>query len=89
MHASPDAPSVDITLTDGTTIFDDVSFKGAGDYIETAAGTIVLQVRDETGTVTVLTVENVTLESGRVYTVYAVGLLASEPSLDALITVDN
>jgi len=33
VHASPDAPTVDITLTDGTTLFDDVSFKEIGSYI--------------------------------------------------------
>jgi len=89
VHASPDAPTVDITLTDGTTLFDNVSFKEVGSYIEAPAGTLDLEVRDETGTVVVLTLENVTLEPGTVYTVYAIGLLEGEPALDALITVDN
>lgn len=89
VHASPDAPTVDITLTDGTALFDNVSFKEVGDYIETPAGTLDLQVRDETGTAIVLMLEDVTLEDGMVYTVYAVGLLGGEPALDALITVDN
>ncbi len=89
VHASPDAPTVDITLTDGTTLFDNVSFKEVGSYIEAPAGTLDLEVRDETGTAVVLTLEDVILESGTVYTVYAVGLLAGEPALDALITVDN
>jgi hypothetical protein len=89
VHASPDAPTVDITLTDGTTLFDSVAFKEVGDYIEAPAGTLDLQVRDETGTAIVLTLEIVTLEDGMVYTVYAIGLLNGEPALDALITVDN
>ena len=89
VHASPDAPTVDITLTDGTTLFDDVAFMELGDYIEAAAGTLDLEVRDETGTAVVLTLEGVTLEAGTVYTVYAIGLLTGEPALDALITVDN
>ena len=77
------------TLTDGTTLFDNVAFKEIGDYIEAPAGTLDLQVRDETGTAIVLTLEDVTLEDGMVYTVYAIGLLNGEPGLDALITVDN
>jgi hypothetical protein len=89
VHASPDAPTVDITLTDGTTLFDNVAFKEVGDYIEAPAGTLDLQVRDETGTAIVLTLEDVTLEAGTVYTVYAIGLLNGTPALDALITVDN
>jgi len=89
VHASPDAPTVDITLTDGTTLFDNVAFKEVGDYIEAPADTLDLQVRDETGSAIVLTLEDVTLEDGTVYTVYAIGLLAGTPALDALITVDN
>ena len=89
VHASPDAPTVDITLTDGTTLFNDIEFKEVGSYIEAAAGTLDLEVRDATGTVVVLTLEDVTLEAGGVYTVYAVGLLAGEPALGALITIDN
>jgi hypothetical protein len=89
VHASPNAPTVDITLTDGTTLFDDIAFKEIGDYIEAPAGTVDLQVRDETGTVIVLTLEDATLEAGTVYTVYAVGLLNGTPALGALITVDN
>lgn len=89
VHASPDAPTVDVTLTDGTTLFDNVSFKEVGDYIEASAGTLDLEVRDEAGAVVVLTLENVTLEAGTVYTVYAVGLAAGDPALSALITVDN
>ena len=89
VHASPDAPTVDITLSDGTTLFNDVGFMEVGDYIEAAAGTLDLEVRDETGTAVVLTLQDVTLEAGTVYTVYAIGLLTGEPALDALITVDN
>lgn len=89
VHASPNAPTVDITLTDGTTLFDNVSFTEVANYIEAGAGTLDLQVRDETGTAVVLTLENVTVEAGTVYTVYAIGLLNGTPALNALITVDN
>ncbi len=89
VHASPDAPTVDITLVDGTTLFDNVAFKGVGDYIEVDAQTVDLEVRDETGENVVLTLPGVTLEDGTVYTIYAIGLLAGDPDLDALITVDN
>jgi len=89
VHAGPDAPTVDVTLTDGTTLFDDVSFKEASAYISVAAGTYDLQVRDESGAVVVLTLADVTLAAGRVYTVFAVGLLAGDPALTALLTLDN
>lgn len=89
VHASPDAPTVDITLTDGTTLFDDVAFKETGDYLAVPAGTYDLQVRDATGTTVVLTLADVALAEGGVYTVFAVGQLNGSPALDALVTEDN
>ncbi|MGQ9649514.1 MAG: DUF4397 domain-containing protein [Phycisphaerae bacterium] len=89
IHASPDAPTVDITLPDGTALFDDVSFKENAGYLEVGAGTVTLQVRDESGASIILSVGPITLESGKVYTIYAVGFASGSPSLDALLTVDN
>lgn len=89
VHTSPDAPTVDITLADGATLFDDVSFKEASDYLEVAAGTYDLQVRDESGTNVVLALDDVGLAAGRIYTVFAVGFLNGNPSLGALLVEDN
>lgn len=88
VHASPDAPTVDITLPDGTTLFDNVSFREDGGYIEVPAGSYNLEVRDETGQTTVLTVADVMLASRGVYTVFAIGLLNGQPGLSALIVQD-
>jgi hypothetical protein len=89
VHASPNAPTVDITLTDGTTLFNNVPFKGNAGYITVAAGSYDLQVRDETGTVVVLELPGVNLAAGGVYTVFAVGLLNGTPALDALLVRDR
>lgn len=89
VHASPDAPTVDITLPDGTTLFDDVAFKQNAGYISVPAGTYSLEVRDETGTVVVLTVGPVTLAEGKVYSIFAVGLAGGDPALSALLAVDR
>lgn len=89
VHASPDAPTVDITLADGTTLFDDIAFRGVGDYLQVPGGTYDLQVRDETGAVVVLELPGVEIPTGAVVTVYAIGFAAGEPSLDVLISVDN
>ena len=51
VHASPDAPAVDITLPDGTAIFSNIAFKEVGDYTPVDAGTYDLEVRP-TGTST-------------------------------------
>jgi Domain of unknown function (DUF4397) len=89
VHAGPDAPTVDITLTDGTTLFDNVSFKQSSGYLEVAAGSYDLQVRDETGAAVVLTLNDTALGAGNIYTVFAVGLLNGTPALNALVTLDN
>lgn len=89
VHASPNAPIVDITLADGTILFDNVSFKQSSGYLEVAAGTYDLQVRDETGAVVVLTLNGTALGAGNIYTVFAVGLLNGTPALNALVTQDN
>lgn len=89
VHTSPDAPTVDITLPDGTTLFNDISFKENGGYIEVPAGSYALQVRDQTGSTVVLPVGPITLAAGKIYSVFAVGLAGGTPALDALLTVDN
>lgn len=88
VHAGSDAPAVDITLADGTTLFDDVSFKQASNYLEVPGGSYDLQVRDQTGAVVVLSLDDVALAAGKVHTVFAVGLLG-DSTLNALLTTDN
>ncbi len=88
VHASPDAPAVDVAVTGGPVLFGNVSFKGVGDYLPVDAGTYNLEVR-LTGTDTVaLSLPGTRLQEGTVYTVYAMGLAAGEPALSAAISVD-
>ncbi len=88
VHASPDAPAVDIAVTGGPVLFGGVAFKGVGDYLPVDAGTYDLEARIS-GTETVaLSLPGITLEEGTVYTVYAMGFAAGEPTLTAVISVD-
>lgn len=76
IHLSPNAPSVNITLTDGTIVFGDVAFKGSVNFTPLDAGTYNLQVRDAaTNQTVVLELPNITLQAGKIYTVFAKGLL--------------
>lgn len=88
-HLSPNAPAVDITLPDGTKLFSDVSYKQYTDYISVAPGNYTLQARPTGSNQVVLTVPNVKLLPGTIYTVYAVGLVGETPPLDAIISVDG
>jgi hypothetical protein len=89
VHASPDAPAVDIAVADGgPVLFSNISFKEIGDYLPVDAGTYDLEVR-VAGTETVaLEVPGLTLNDGTVYTVFAMGLAGGEPALTAVPSVD-
>jgi len=89
VHASPDAPAVDIAVKGGPVLFSNVAFKGVGDYTPVDAGTYDLEVR-LAGTQTVaLAVPGLTLNDGTVYTVFAMGLAGGAPALMAVPSVDN
>jgi hypothetical protein len=88
VHASPDAPAVDIAVKGGPILFGNVAFKGVGDYLPVDAGTYDLEVR-LAGTDTVaLSVPGLALQAGTVYTVFAMGLAGGEPALMAVPSVD-
>lgn len=89
VHASPDAPAVDIAVANGGPIlFANIPFKGTGDYLPVDAGTYDLEAR-LAGTDTVaLSVPGVGLEEGKVYTIFAMGLAGGEPALTAVPSVD-
>lgn len=89
VHASPDAPAVDIAVADGgPVIFENVAFKGSAGYTPVDAGTYDLEAR-LAGTDTVaLSVPGVSLEAGKAYTVFAMGLVDGEPALQAVLAED-
>jgi LPXTG-motif cell wall-anchored protein len=89
VHASPDAPAVDIAVADGgPVLFSNVPFKGVGDYLPVDAGTYDLEVR-VAGTETIaLEVPGVALAGSTVYTIFAMGLAGGEPALTAVPSVD-
>ncbi len=89
VHASPDAPAVDIAVAGGPVLFSNIAFKGVGDYLPVDAGTYDLEVR-LAGTETVaLSVPGVILADGTVYTIFAMGLAGGEPALEAVPSADN
>lgn len=80
VHASPDAPAVDVTVDDGETVlFEDVAFGEAG-ALEVPAGTYCLEVRPATecNDGDVVAQFEVAPEAGGVYSAFAVGYLEPE-----------
>lgn len=92
IHLSPNAPAVNITLTDGTVVFGDVSFKGYEDFTPLDAGTYHLQVRDAaTNNTVVLNLPGIALQAGKIYTVFAKGFVggAGAQALGAQFILNN
>jgi hypothetical protein len=88
VHASPDAPNVDIFAEGAGVVISDLAFKQASTYLPLNAGSYNLEVRP-TGTTTVaLDLNGVQLEAGKVYTAFAVGLAAGQPALTVNLTTD-
>ena len=84
VHLSPNAPAVDITLADGTKVFNNIPYKDITDYVYVPRGTYTFKV-SPTGTDNiVLTVPNVKLNSNNYYTIYAVGLASKSPPLEVI-----
>lgn len=89
VHLSPDTPTVDITLPDGTVLFRNVSFKDITDYLAVDPGTYTLQARAAGTDRVLLNVPNQTFTGGRFYTAYAVGLAGGTPPLQLLTALDG
>ena len=91
IHLSPDAPAVDITLTDGTIVFGNYEFKQATAFTPLAAGSYDLQVRVAGTTTVALDLPGIALEDGKIYTVFAKGTLngTGDSALNAEIILKN
>ena len=87
VHASPDAPAVDIYV-DGAVALDNLGYRGATDYVELPAGQRIFQVF-VAGTQTKVAELNATLTPGSTLTVIAAGFAAKTPSLRLLVLGDN
>jgi hypothetical protein len=91
IHLSPDAPAVDITLTDGKVVFGNKSFKEFTAFTPLDAGSYDLEVRVAGTTTVALDLGAINLEAGKIYTVFAKGFLSGngQQQLGAEIIVNN
>jgi hypothetical protein len=82
---------VDIAVTGGPVVFPNTSFKGYTPFTPVPGGTYNLEVRPAGSTDVVLALPNVTLEAGKIYTVFAKGLLGGtgDQALGAQIIVNS
>lgn len=88
VHASADAPAVDIVVKNGPVLFSEVNFKEYTRYMRVNPGTYDLEVRLAGTMTTVLEVPGVTVEASTAYTALALGLVADN-TLSAKLLVDR
>lgn len=88
IHLSPNAPAVDIALSDGRKVFSSVGYKDITDYVCVPPGTYTFQVRLAGTDDVVLTIPDVQLKPDNYYTIYATGLAGGSPSLDAIVVTE-
>lgn len=75
IHLSPDAPEVDITLTDGTVVFENYKFKQYSDFTPLPAASYDLQVRLAGTETVVLELPGISVMDGTIYTIFAKGFV--------------
>ncbi|MCX7773222.1 MAG: DUF4397 domain-containing protein [Clostridia bacterium] len=88
-HLSPTAPSVDLTLANGTVLFSNVRYTETTSYIPIPASTYHFQLRLAGTNQVVLEVPNIALAANRLYTIYAIGLPGGQPPLQVVIPLDG
>lgn len=90
VHLSPNAPTVDVTLPDGTILFENIEYKEVSNNLIVPASKYTIQLRVHGTDKVVLTVPNVLIKPDKYYTVYAVGLVGNqETPLQVLIALDK
>jgi hypothetical protein len=75
VHLSPNAPAVDVALQGGAVVFGNRAFRESTDFMPLDAGTYNLEVRLAGTSTVVLPLPNVTLQAGKIYTVFAKGFV--------------
>lgn len=77
VHLSPNAPAVDIAVTGGNVLtgFGNKAFKTFTAFTSLDSGRYNLEVRLANTTIVALPLPNITLQAGKIYTVFAKGFL--------------
>jgi hypothetical protein len=78
VHLVPDAPPVDVAVTDGPVLFEGVEFGQASHYVTVNPGTYSLDVRASESGEVVATFEDVAVEPGTTYSAFALGTASGD-----------
>jgi hypothetical protein len=85
----PDSSDMDLVLSGGQMLFEEVSYGKATNYILIPDGTYAFYLQKSGTDNSLLYVPNIRLTEGRFYTIYAVGQTRGEIPLQVLIPLDG
>ena len=89
VNLSPDTPAINVMSSGGISLFENIAYRQISDYVPVLPGKHVFELyRSETGE-RILYVPNIVLLPNRFYTIYAIGLLQTQPFLQVLIPLDG
>ncbi len=85
VHASPDAGEVDVFVKGQTSsLFSGVNPQAVTNYSDVDPMTVTLEVRPQGSKTVALTIPNVSLEAGHLYTIVVTGKAKGTPKLEAI-----
>lgn len=89
IHMAPDVPAVDVAVAGSASpLYDAVTFGNSGGYLTVPAGSYDLEVRLDATDALALSVPGVALQSGLVYTIFAMGSLQTQ-DVQAVVLIDQ
>lgn len=89
VHLSPNTQPIDIAVKNGDVVFRNIGFKRSSDYLALSPLTVNLEIRT-TGTKDVLLpLPQVTFQSNQVYTLFAVGLINDDSSVEPILLTEG
>lgn len=77
IHASPDAGTIDVAITGGDTLFDDVDTGDASDYTDLDAGTYSFDIKDQDDRV-LLNAPDIAVDAGNALDIVVLGLVEDQ-----------
>ncbi|MFI5451613.1 DUF4397 domain-containing protein [Pedobacter sp. UC225_61] len=86
INLSPDAPALDLTVTNGTSLITGKAYKAASPFTTLASGTYSFDLKDGAGSVKA-TLPNAVLTAGKYYTIISRGLINPANSLEHPLSI--
>jgi hypothetical protein len=87
VHLSPNTPAIDLVVGDAA-VLSNIAYGAVSEYATVPSASYVLQLRLTGTDQVVVYVPNIYLNSGRAYTVFAIGLAGGTPPLGMVVGED-